>query len=107
MAHPINIQTGSNYTLQASDATEPETFIFMNNASANTVTLNSGVFSPPGGQGFLINIIQIGVGQTSLVAGSGVTISSPGGSLAIAAQYQGASLTITSSTQAYLSGALS
>ena len=101
MAHPINTQT-ANYALQASDCTEPETFVLMNVASANTVTVNSGVF----GAGCLINVIQIGAGQTTMVAGSGVTLSSPGGSLAIAAQYQGVSILMTSGTAGIVTGAL-
>jgi hypothetical protein len=48
----------------------------MNNAGANTVTLlaNSVVAFPVGA---CITITQTGAGQTTIVAGSGVTINTP------------------------------
>jgi hypothetical protein len=106
VAHPINTQASTAYTLQASDATEPETFVLMNSTQANVVTVGTGIFSPPGSQAFLINIIQIGTGQTSLAGTAGMTLSSPGGSLAIAAQYQGVSLLVTSVSAGIVTGAV-
>ena len=102
MAHPINTQTSTNYTLQGSDCSEPETFVLMNNSSNNTVTVNSGVFAA----GCLINVIQIGAGQTTILAGAGVTLNSAGGSLAIGAQYQGISILMTSGAAGLVTGAL-
>lgn len=66
-------ETGTNYTLTLSDADD---YIRMNNASNNTVTVppHSSVAFPIGTQ-FLIR--QVGVGPTSIVAGSGVTINTP------------------------------
>lgn len=66
----INTQTGTSYTLVLSDQNK---IVEMNNASANTVTvpLDSSVLFPVGAQ---INILQVGSGQTSIAAASGVTI---------------------------------
>lgn len=64
--------------------------IEMNVASANTLTVppNSSVAFPVNTR---IDLVQLGAGQTTVVAGAGVTIhASPG--LKIAAQYYGASL---------------
>jgi hypothetical protein len=82
-----NRQTAS-YTLVAGDAGK---VVEMNNASANNLTVppNSAVAFAVG---TTIEVLQYGAGQTTLVAGSGVTIRSPGGKLKIGAQYGGASL---------------
>jgi hypothetical protein len=82
-----NRQTAS-YTLVLGDA---GLVIEMNVASANnlTVPLNSSVAFPTG---TVIEVMQYGAGQTTVVATGGVTIRSPGGKLKIAAQYGGASL---------------
>jgi hypothetical protein len=63
----------------------------MSVASANNLTV------PPFADvafatGTMINVIQIGAGQTTLVAGSGVTINSKSGNLKITGQYSGVSL---------------
>lgn len=82
-----NRQTAS-YTLVLGDAGK---VIEVNNASANNLTVppNSSVAFPTG---TVIEVMQYGAGQTTVVAGSGVTIRSPGGKLKIAAQYGAASL---------------
>lgn len=82
-----NTQTDS-YTLVLSDAGK---MITMNKASANNLTIppNADVAFPLNTR---IDIIQYGAGQTSLVAGSGVTIRSSGSKLKLSAQYAGASL---------------
>jgi hypothetical protein len=60
--------------------------VTMSNASANTFTVppNSSVAF---GIGTQINIAQLGAGQTSIVAGAGVTINSAGAKLTLDAQY--------------------
>lgn len=67
-----------------------------NNAAANTVTVNTGLdpVTP-------LRVIQMGSGQTSFVAGSGVTIHSLGGNLSLAGQYASA-LLIPKGTDTYL-----
>lgn len=80
-------QTAS-YTLVLSDAGK---MVTMTNASANNLTVppNSSVAFPVNTR---IDIIQYGAGQTTLVAGSGVTIYSSGSKLKLTGQYSGASL---------------
>ena len=78
----VSTKTG-NYTLTLDDANN---IIEMNVASANTVTvpLDSSVNFPVGTQ---IDVVQIGAGQTEIVAASGVTISSRRSSTKIFKQY--------------------
>lgn len=82
-----NRQTGS-YTLVIGDAGR---VVEMNVAGANNLTVppNSSVAFPTG---TVIEAFQYGAGQTTIVAGAGVTLRSPGGKLKIAAQYGAASL---------------
>ena len=68
----FNAQTGTTYTLVASDASK---LVTTSNASAVTVTIPSGVFSI----GNQINIQSIGVGLTT-ISGGAVTITSTGAS---------------------------
>lgn len=82
-----NRQTAS-YTLVLSDAGE---VVEMNSASANNCTVpphSSVAFAT----GAIVEVVQYGAGQTTLVAGAGVTIRSPGGKLKIADQYGAAAL---------------
>lgn len=79
----VNAQTGTSYTLVLSDAGK---LVERSNASANTTTVppNSSVAFPVG---TVIAVSQEGVGASSIVAGSGVTIQSEAGMLALAARY--------------------
>jgi len=80
-------QTAS-YTLVLADAGK---MVTMTNASANNLTVppNSSVAFPVNTR---IDLIQYGAGQTTVVAGSGVTIYSSGSKLKLTGQYSGASL---------------
>lgn len=82
-----NTQTAS-YTLALADAGKA---VEMNVASANNLTVppNASIAFPIG---TIIEIAQLGVGQTTIVAGSGVTIRSPSGKMKISGQYSSASL---------------
>lgn len=84
----VNTQAGTSYTGVLADAGK---VIEMNNVSANTCTIppNSSVAYPIG---TYIDIVQYGSGQTTIVAGSGVTIRSKNSALKIANRYGGASL---------------
>lgn len=64
---PINAQTGTTYTLVASDAGK---IVTCTNASAITVTVPASTFSA--GQSVIIG--QGGAGQVTLTAGSGMTL---------------------------------
>lgn len=88
---PASIVTTStqtaSYTLVANDAGK---VVEMNVASANTLTIppNSSVAFPIG---TIIEVYQVGAGQCTVTAGSGVTLRAPGGAKT-AAQYASASL---------------
>jgi hypothetical protein len=79
----INAQTGASYTAVLADDGK---LITMSNAGANTFTVppNSSVAF---GIGTQLNIAMLGAGQTSVVAGSGVTLNSAGTKLKLDAQY--------------------
>ena len=87
-----------DYTLVATDNGQ---VVEMNKATANTLTVPSGVFSA--GQQVLVT--QYGAGQTTLV-GSGVTLRSDGGKLKINTQYSSATILFISATEAYVLGNL-
>ena len=91
-----NRQTAS-YTLVLSDA---DKLVEMNVATANNLTVPASVFSA----GTQILLAQYGAGQTTVVAGSGMTIRSNGGKLKLNVQYSGATLIFISGTEAYLFG---
>jgi hypothetical protein len=67
----FNAQTGTTYTLVASDLGK---LVTTSNASAVTVTVPPSVFAT----GNQINVQSIGVGLTSFAQGAGVTITSTG-----------------------------
>lgn len=80
---PVNAQTGTAYTLQASDAPAASGYygvVTMNNAAANAVTVPPGIF-PVGAR---VIVVQLGTGATSLSPGAGVTLE---GSTSIGTQY--------------------
>lgn len=81
----VRTETAS-YALVAGDF-NGETLIALNVATGNTVTLNSGL-----GVTLPVHITQTGVGQTSIVAGAGVTLQSAGGALLLRAQFSSASI---------------
>jgi hypothetical protein len=85
--YAINTQTAS-YTLVLADAGQ---VVEINNASANNLTVppNSSVAFPTKTR---IDLLQYGAGQTTVVAGSGVTIRSASGRLKLYVQYSGATL---------------
>jgi hypothetical protein len=91
-----NRQTAS-YTLVLSDA---DKLVEMNVGSANNLTVPASVFSA----GTQILLSQYGAGQTTIVAGAGVTIRSNGGKLKLNVQYSGATLIFLSATECYLFG---
>ena len=81
----INAQTGTTYTTVLADASK---LVTLSNASAITVTIppNSSVAYPVGTK---IDFAQIGAGQVTIAAGSGVTVNATP-SLVFRAQYSGA-----------------
>ncbi len=91
----FNAQTGTSYTLVASDLGK---MVTLSNASGITLTVPPSVFST----GNIINIQQIGAGQVTLAQGAGVTITSTGSGTGgnapkLRAQYSAASIICTGS----------
>ncbi len=89
----FNAQTGTTYTLVASDSAK---LVTTSNASAVTVTIPPSVFST----GNQINVQSIGVGLTSFTAGAGVTITSTGATAAapvLRARYSACTIICTGS----------
>ncbi len=81
-------ETGTTYTLALTDAGG---IVRMNNASANTVTvpLNSAVAFAIGD---IVDLTQMGAGQTDVTPEGGVTLRSPGAALKARLQYSTLSL---------------
>ena len=88
-----------SYTLVATDQLKT---IEMNKATANTLTVPANLFVA----GNQILITQYGAGQTTIAAGSGMTLRSDGGKLKINTQYSMATILFISATEAYVSGNL-
>jgi len=84
----INAQSGTTYTFALSDIGK---WVELNNASAITATVppNSSVAFPVG---TLLNFAQIGAGQVTIAAGSGVTLQSEGSKVKLKTQYAVGSL---------------
>lgn len=72
----LNAQTGTTYSLVVGDATYK--LVTLSNAAAITVTVPPSLFAI----GDTINLQQIGAGQVTFAAGSGVTITSTGATTA-------------------------
>jgi hypothetical protein len=99
----FNAQTGTSYTLVASDQ---DKLVTLSNAAAITLTVPPSVFSA----GQLINIQQIGAGQVTLAAGVGVTITSTGATSAapkLRAQFSAATVVCTAANTFTVVGDLS
>jgi hypothetical protein len=99
----FNAQTGTTYTLVASDSAK---LVTTSNASAVTVTIPPSVFSA----GNQINVQSIGVGLTSFAAGAGVTITSTGATAAapvLRARYSACTIICTASNVFTVIGDLS
>ena len=89
----------ASYVATLSDA---DTLIEMNVATANTLTINANVFS----DGKQLMFEQYGAGETTIVAGAGMTIRSNGSKYKASGQYAGGTLVFKSSTEATIYGNL-
>jgi hypothetical protein len=80
----INAQTGTSYAIALTDNGD---MITMNNASANTLTINP-IATTAYPVGSLVEVIQLGAGTTTITAGTGVGLNGvTAGSGDITAQY--------------------
>jgi hypothetical protein len=98
-AQTFNAQTGTTYSLVASDAGK---MVTLTNASAITLTVPSGLGLSTGQR---IDLAQLGAGQVT-VAASGTTVNATPG-LKLRAQYSAASLIVTGTNTFLLVGDLS
>ena len=99
----FNAQTGTTYTLAASDLGK---LVTTSNASSVTVTIPPSIFSA----GDVINVQSIGTGLTTFAQGSGVTITSTGATSTapkLRARYSAASVICTASNTFTVIGDLS
>ena len=99
----FNAQTGTTYTLVASDAENK--LVTTSNASAVTVTVPPSIFTA----GQQINVASIGAGLTTFAAGSGVTITSTGATAAapiLRARYSAGTVICTASNTFLIVGDL-
>ena len=99
----IRASTASSVTALLADDGK---LVTMSNASANTFTIppNSSVAF---GIGTQVNIAQLGVGQTTIVAGAGVTLNSAGAKLKLKEQYAVATCVKTDTNEWFVVGNLS
>jgi len=99
----INAQTGTTYTIAVGDSGK---LVTASNASAITITVPPATFS----QGEQINVQQIGAGQVTFAAGSGVTITSTGATSAapkLRAQFSACTIICTTANVFTIIGDLS
>ena len=84
----LNAQTGTTYTLVLADAHK---LVTLSNAGSITLTVppNSSVAFEVGDQ---VNLLQLGAGQVTVAAGSGVTLRSEGSKVKLTGQYALATL---------------
>ena len=94
----INAQTGTTYTLQASDAGK---LVTCTNSGAITVTVPASTFSA----GQRVDMAVLGAGMVTVAAGSGMTLNGTP-SLVSRAQYSALTVLLLSSTTAVVVGDL-
>lgn len=96
----LNAQTGTTYTLVLADAHK---LVTLSNASAITLTVppNSSVAFETGDQ---VNLLQLGAGQVTVAAGSGVTLRAQGSKVKLNGQYAIATLVKIASDEWVLVG---
>ena len=100
----LNAQTGTTYSLVVGDARYK--LVTCSNAAAITVTVPPSLFAI----GDTINVQQIGAGQVTFAAGSGVTITSTGATSAapkLRAQFSACTVVCTASNTFTIVGDLS
>jgi hypothetical protein len=99
----LNAQTGTTYTLVASDSSK---LVTASNAAAIVITIPPSIFAA----GEQINVQQIGAGQVTFAAGVGVTVTSTGATSAapkLRAQFSACTVICTASNTFTVIGDLS
>ena len=98
---PVNAQTGTTYTLQASDAGK---LVTLTNAAAITLTIPGNVFTVPAGKVVRVDCLVAGAGMVTGVGSSCTVTGTP--SLVSRAQWSAFTVLFTSATTAVLIGDL-
>lgn len=96
---PENAQTGTTYTLVATDKGK---MITLSNVGAITLTVPASIFAAND----RIDFLQYSTGQVTFAAGGGLTIRSSGSRLKLSGQYSAATIWFKSATEAVLIGDL-
>lgn len=97
---PLNSQTGTTYTLAATDAGD---LVTLTNASAVTLTVPTNA-SVPFATGTQITITQSGVGKVTVVGAVGVTVNSADSYLSLRTQWSAGTLIKTGTNSWILIG---
>ena len=100
---PLNTQTGTTYTLVATDAGD---LVTLTNAAAITLTVPANA-TIPFAIGTQITIAQSGAGQVTVVGAGGVTINAADGYLKLRTQWSAGTLIKTGTNSWILIGDLS
>ena len=100
---PLNAQTGTTYTLAATDAGD---LVTLTNASAITLTVPTNA-SVPFAIGTQITITRAGSGSLTVVGDTGVTVNSADGFLKLRSQWSSGTLIKTNTNSWILIGDLS
>jgi len=100
---PLNAQTGTTYTLAATDAGD---LVTLANASAITLTVPTNA-SVPFAIGTQITITRAGSGSLTVVGDTGVTVNSADGFLKLRAQWSSGTLIKTNTNSWILIGDIS
>lgn len=100
---PLNAQTGTSYTLAATDAGD---LVTLTNASAITLTVPTNA-SVPFAIGTQITIARAGSGSLTVAGDTGVTVSSANSFLKLRSQWSAATLIKTNTNSWILIGDLS
>jgi hypothetical protein len=100
---PLNTQTGTSYTLVATDAGD---LVTLTNASAITLTVPTNA-SVPFATGTQITITRAGSGSLTVVGDTGVTVNSADNFLKLRAQWSSATLIKTGTNSWILIGDIS
>lgn len=82
-AQTVNAQTGTTYTLVAADATK---LVTLSNAAAVTLTVPQDSDATIA-VGVYVDLLQLGAGQVTVVAGTGATLRTSGLTAKARAQY--------------------
>ena len=100
---PLNAQTGTSYTLAATDAGD---LVTLTNASAITLTVPTNA-SVPFANGTQITVTRAGSGSLTVVGDTGVTVNSADGFLKLRAQWSSGTLIKVNTNSWILIGDLS